>query len=299
MAMDIASLETPDWCSIAGCVALDPFQTHAIARSRGPRALAHTWHLFCRARTLPPTHPEICAGPGTRGEPHHDGCAINKKMLKEASLLSRQLRSINRLDAIIVSRPVRQLGRDGSDYMLWLQLQVSVGVLDSLRAANGASCLSAQPESRPRTRAPSPQDSSSPATCTSISSAARCPPLSTMSLSPSVHPNRDDCTNYAVGELARFVMQSLPLESRLATLRHAEAVAQDERTAHLGAFLARRRRCGDGPCRIDRAQCLQPERPEQFAEVIDAVDTCMARARVRGTAERGPRAERHAAHRSS
>jgi hypothetical protein len=54
MAMEVASAEPQTGSALQGTLALDPYQTHAIVRSRGPRALARTL-----ASLLPcsPTHP--------------------------------------------------------------------------------------------------------------------------------------------------------------------------------------------------------------------------------------------------
>ena len=202
--------------------------------------------------------------------------AINTKMLKEANLLSRQLRSINRLDAIVVIRP------KCAD---WDEMEVTPTCCGcSYKSAS----VSLPPFEQPvgslmpgNSAKVAPEDASPQPTgkfvaghlhvylrgCTVPSQ------LSTMSLSPSVDPNRDDCTDYAVGELARFgVMQSLPLGSRLATLRHAmRAVAQDELTVRLVVLSL----LGDAAVEmvraLDRAAAGAPKSSQRPA--IDAVDT--------------------------
>lgn len=151
--------------------------------------------------------------------------AINTKMLKEARLLSRQLRSINCLGATVVSRP------KCAD---WDEIEVTPACCG---CSSKSASVSLTPFEKPigslmpsSSASVAPENASPKPTGLFVAGhlhvyLRRCTvpsQLSTMSLSPSVDPNRDDCTDYTVGDLARFgVMQSLPLESRLTALRHA------------------------------------------------------------------------------
>ena len=177
--------------------------------------------------------------------------SVSKALMKQSRLLKQQLCRIPHIDAVVVASPAT-----GAD---WDEMQVtpkccgtacgcfqSASVQLPADGEGGGLFLIGKLHVYMRLHAPAAQ-------------------LSAMSISPTIDQNRDDAYEYHVSELARFgVVQSLPLASRLETLRHAMNGVHsqnDERTVHLVVLSLL------GDCAVELVSAIERPQPTEIPGV--------------------------------